>query len=255
MFPVIRIGPFLFQTAGLVLVLSLWLGSTLAEREARRLGVQASFINSGMFVAVIAGLLGARLAYVARYLSTYLANPASVLSLSTSALVAPAGVVTGVLSAGFYWWLKRMPLRQTLDAITPLLAVLAIGLGGAHLAAGNAFGAPSRVPWAIYLWEEYRHPSQVYEIVAATFVFALAWRVRTCSPFAGFPFLLWLTTSAAARLLLESYRGDSVFVLGGLRAAQLAALGVLILGLWLVGRWARAGLVHAQAEDLRETTG
>ena len=64
-----------------------------------------------------------------------------------------------------------------------------------------------------------------------------------------------LTTSAAARLLLESYRGDSVFVLGGLRAAQLAALGVLILGLWLVGRWARAGLVHAQAEDLWETTG
>ena len=57
MFPVIRIGPFLFLTAGLVLVLSLWLGSTLAEREARRAGVQASFINSGIFVAVIAGLL------------------------------------------------------------------------------------------------------------------------------------------------------------------------------------------------------
>lgn len=255
MFPVVRLGPFLFQTASLVLLLSFWLGSTLAEREARRLGVPAPSINSGIFVAVIAGLLGARLAYVARYLSTYLANPASVLSLNTSALSVPAGVVVGVLSAGFYWWRKRMPLRPTLDAITPLLAILAIGLGFAHLAAGSAYGAPARVPWAVYLWDDYRHPSQVYEIVVATMIFGLVWRVRTSHAFPGFPFLLWLTASAATRLLLEEYRGDSIFVLGGLRAAQLTALGVLLLGLWLMGKWARAGATHSQAEDVPQATG
>jgi phosphatidylglycerol---prolipoprotein diacylglyceryl transferase len=249
MFPVVRLGPFLLQTAGLVVLLSLWLGSGLAEREARRLGVEAATINSGIFVAVVAGLLGARLAYVARYASTYLANPASVFSLNTGTLSVPAGVMVGVLSAGFYWWRKHIPLRQTLDAITPLLAVLAIGLGVAHLATGSAYGAPTRAPWAVYLWDDYRHPSQVYEIVAATIVFGLVWRVRTYSPFPGFPFLLWLTASAAARLLLEGYRGDSAFVLGGLRAAQLAALGVLLLGLWLMGRLARPGVTHSQAEE------
>jgi phosphatidylglycerol---prolipoprotein diacylglyceryl transferase len=249
MFPLVRLGPVLLQTAGLVLLLSFWLGSTLAEREARRLGVQTSTINSGIFVALVAGLLGARLAYVARYLSTYLANPAGVLSLNTSALAVPAGVMIGVLSAGFYWWRKHMPLRQTLDAITPLLAVLAIGLGVAHLATGSAYGAPARAPWAVYLWDDYRHPAQVYEIVTATIIFGLVWRVRIYSPFSGFPFLLWLTVSAAARVLLEGYRGDSTFVLGGLRAAQLAALGVLLLGLWLMGRLAQPGVTHSQAEE------
>ena len=117
--------------------------------------------------------------------------------------------MVGVLSAGFYWWRKHMSLWQTLDAITPLLAVLAIGLGVAHLATGSAYGAPARAPWAVYLWDDYRHPSQVYEIVAATIVFGLVWRVRAYSPFPGFAFLLWLTASAAARLLLEGYRGDS----------------------------------------------
>lgn len=248
MFPVLRLGPFLLQTPGLVLLVSFWLGSSLAEREARRRGVQAPTFNNGLFLAMVAGLLGARLAYVARYLNTYLANPGSVLSLNTSALAVPEGIVIGVVAAWLYWWLKDLPFRQTLDAVTPLLAVLAIGLGIAHLASGSAYGAPVRLPWAIYLWDDFRHPSQVYETLAATLIFALVWRARKPNSFAGFLFLMWIGLSAAARLFLESFRGDSTIVLGGLRVAQLGALAILLLALWLMGRWARRGTPQPQTE-------
>jgi phosphatidylglycerol---prolipoprotein diacylglyceryl transferase len=132
-----------------------------------------------------------------------------------------------------------LPLRRTLDVITPLLAVLAIGLAVSHLASGSAYGAPTRLPWAIYLWDDYRHPSQAYETIAAILMFVIVWRVDRSDLFPGFQFLLWVTLSAAARLFLEGFRGDSAIVLGGLRTAQLAALAVLLLGLWLMGRWAR----------------
>ncbi len=37
----------------------------------------------------------------------------------------------------------------------------------ANLASGDAFGAPSSLPWAIELWGAARHPVQIYEAVAA----------------------------------------------------------------------------------------
>ncbi len=241
MFPVLQLGPLVLQTAGLVLILSFALGSSLADREARRLGLDAGLVSNGLLLALFAGLFGARLVYVARYLDTYLANPVGIIALNPSALAVPEGLVIGSLAALFYWWAKDLPIRSTLDAVTPLLAFLAIGLGVAHLATGTAYGAPTRVPWAIYLWDDYRHPSQAYEIVAALLIFVTFYRARRHKPFPGFLFLLWVTLSAAARLFLESFRGDSTLILGGLRAAQVAALAVLLLGLWLMGRWARAG--------------
>jgi phosphatidylglycerol---prolipoprotein diacylglyceryl transferase len=102
MFPMIHLGPLLLQTAGLVLILSFWLGSSLTEREAYRFGIQASVVNNGIILALVTGLLGARLVYVTRYLNTYLANPAGIFSLNPSALATPEGIVIGVLAAGFY---------------------------------------------------------------------------------------------------------------------------------------------------------
>ncbi|HEX9116296.1 MAG TPA: prolipoprotein diacylglyceryl transferase family protein [Anaerolineae bacterium] len=247
MFPVLQLGPFAVQTAGLALLLSFALGSSLAEREARQLGVDAALVSNGILLALAAGLIGARLVYAARYLDTYRASPAGLIALNPSALAVPEGIAIAAAAALFYWWVKELPLRAALDALTPLLAVLAIGIGVAHLAAGTAYGAATRVPWAIHLWDEYRHPSQAYEIVAAALVYVIIVRARRFASFPGFLFLSWLTLSATARLFLETFRGDTTLILGGLRLAQVLSLVVLLLGLWLMGRWARPG--GAEPED------
>jgi prolipoprotein diacylglyceryltransferase len=51
-------------------------------------------------------------------------------------------------------------------------------------------------------------------------------------------FLAWLAMTAAGRLFLEAFRGDSVIALGSLRAAQLISL--IVLGGALVGMHVRA---------------
>jgi phosphatidylglycerol:prolipoprotein diacylglycerol transferase len=117
-----------------------------------------------------------------------------------------------------------------LDALTPLFAVLAIGLSLSHLAAGTAFGSPTTLPWGIDLWNATRHPSQIYELIASLIIFELIW-FRKTSP-TGFDFLFFAALTAGVRLFLEAYRGDSTLIFGGVRVAQLIAWLVLAFALF-----------------------
>ena len=237
MLPFIRVGPFLLQLPGLALLGGAWAGSSLAEKEAARLRLNAADLYNLIFYGLVAGIVGARLAYAARYLSAYLANPTSLLALTPATLYPSAGLVIGLAAAALFGWRKRLPLRPTLDALAPGLAAFMVALGLAHFLSGDAFGAPTTLPWAIQLWDDARHPSQIYETLAALAVFALAWK-RPLGIGQGLNFLLVLALSAAVRVFLEAFRGDSLLWAGGFRAAQVVGIIVLVTALWLMRRWA-----------------
>jgi phosphatidylglycerol:prolipoprotein diacylglycerol transferase len=237
MYPLLQLGPYALQVPGLILIVSLWLSLNVAEKEAKRQKYPSDVIYSLVFYPLIASIIGARLWYVGRYLDTYLDDPIGIIALNTNTFVPAAGAVIGLLVAVLYGRRKRLPLRPTLDILAPGLAIFAIGMGLANLASGDAFGAPTKLPWAIYLWDENRHPTQVYEMLLAAAIFILLWRYRVLSPFPGFIFLAWLSLAAMSRLFLEAFRGDSVIVAGGIRQAQLAAMAVLLAALWLMRQW------------------
>lgn len=242
MFPVLQIGPLALQTPGLLLLIGLWLGLALSEQEAKRLTLNSDQLYNSVFVGLIAGLLGARVMYVLQAWEIYLAHPLDIFSLNPAALSLGGGLFIGAVAASVYGWRKGLSLRPTLDALAPGLAVFMVALAGAHLASGDAFGAPARVPWSIFLWEDYRHPSQVYEALGALLVLGVwQWR-RARWPAAGLSFLFVVALSASARVFLEAFRGDSVIWAGGWRAAQVSALAVLAACLWLMRRWAVNGL-------------
>jgi phosphatidylglycerol:prolipoprotein diacylglycerol transferase len=248
MLPFIRLGPFLLQAPGLALLAGLWLGSSLAEKEAQRLELDTAAVNNLIFLGLVVGIAGARLAYAARYLNAYLANPLSLLALTPATLSPDIGLVVGVAFAAWYGHRHGLRLRPTLDALAPGLAVFGVSFGVAHFLNGDAFGAPARLPWSIYLWDDYRHPSQVYEIVAALLIFVVAWRRPLGQPGAGLNFLLVVGLSAAARVFLEAFRGDSIIWAGGLRAAQVVGLLALAAALWGLKTWARPAMPPQGAE-------
>jgi phosphatidylglycerol---prolipoprotein diacylglyceryl transferase len=267
MLPILQMGPLALQVPGMVLLIGVWLGLWLAEREALRLaampyaaggtpaGVPPSpdQIYNLAFTGLLAGIVGARLAYAARFMGAYLADPLGLLSLSPATLAPLEGLLIGTLAALWYGSRRGLRLAPTLDALAPLAAVMGIALAGANWASGDGFGAPTRVAWRIFLWDDYRHPTQVYELMAAVAVLA-AWRVWTLRAGTGLlqrqgsAFLLVVGLWAGARVFLEAFRGDSYLLPGGLRAAQV--LGILILGICLSvwGRQARA--VHQAGESL-----
>ncbi|RME05824.1 MAG: prolipoprotein diacylglyceryl transferase [Anaerolineae bacterium] len=237
MLPTLSIGSFVLQTPGLALLAGVYLAMALIEKDAARLKLNKEHVYNMVFWGLVIGVVGARLAYAARYFSVYLQTPLSLFALNPQTLSPVDGALIGLLAAMVYGWRKALPLRPTLDALTAGLAAFMIAMGLAHLLSGDAFGAPTRLPWGIELWGEVRHPTQVYEIILAVAIFVAVRRWPMGHKGNGLNFLLFVALSAAARLFLEAFRGDSLIWGDGWRAAQVISLGILMAALWLMGRW------------------
>jgi len=236
-FPYLRLGPFILPMAGLALLAGFWLGLSLVEREAVRLKINASMLSNIIFYSLLAGLVGGRVGYALEFPSVYLPKPLSLLALTPTTLSPSMGLAVGLIAFAIFVQRKQLPLRQTLDAIAPGLALFMIFVGLAHILSGDAYGAPTSVPWAIRLWNEYRHPSQFYETFIALTIF-LVIRERFPKPEgAGLNFLLTVALSSASRVFLESFRGDGVFWPGGFREAQVIALVIMAIGLYWMRKW------------------
>ncbi len=243
MFPTLSIGPLSVATPGLILLLGIWLGLALAERLAPRFKVEGNAISDLIFVALIAGIIGARLSYAAQSLPAFLDSPLSILSLTPNMLDPLGGAAIAVIAGLIYGSRKSLALWPILDALTPLLATLEIALGLAHLASGDAFGTPTELPWGIFLWGTQRHPTQVYEMLAGGVTLWLIWP-RAGSAWGseeGQTFGRFAALSAGACLIVHGFRGDSTIIANGLRLEQLIAWGVLAASLWWLGRFYKRG--------------
>jgi phosphatidylglycerol:prolipoprotein diacylglycerol transferase len=233
MFPTIQIGPLSVQAPGLMLLLGLWLGLWLAERHADRHGITSDDLANLAFTVLLAGLAGGRLSYALQNIPAFAASPLDLLSLNPQ-IFDPWGAALVAAVAGLvFGQRKKLALLPTLDALTPALAVLAVGIGVSHLASGKAFGMETGLPWAIELWGARRHPAQVYEIIGSLATLGLLWpRKADPHPAPGSAILTFIALSAGWRLFLEAFRGDSTLLPGGIRLAQVVAWLVLAAALW-----------------------
>ncbi len=238
MLPFLQIGPLAIPMPGLILLCGLWLGLTLSEWHAHRYKLSAKDIYYLAMVGLLTALAGARLAYFVRYPEAFMQSPASLFSLNAGLLDPIAGALIGLVAASFYGQRKGMPFWSTLDALTPALAVVAVAIPLSNLASGAAFGAPTNLPWAIDLWGAARHPTQIYETLAAALILLILWpgRPRIKANVPGEYFLQFIALSAGARLFLEAFRGDSSLLPGGIRSAQISAWLVLAASIWMMKR-------------------
>jgi phosphatidylglycerol---prolipoprotein diacylglyceryl transferase len=243
MFPILQVWHVAIQTPGLILIVSLWIAWDLADRYFRKLQVEASRANKLIAITLVMTLLGGRLVYVAANAAAFAASPISLMSLNPSLWDLPGGIVIGLVSGGAYGLRQKIDFWRLLDSLTPSFALFMIALGLAHLASGSAFGAPAWLPWSLYLWGEWRHPSQIYETLAATGV--LAWvllrfrHLASANPprsASGGLFLEFVAWSAVWRTFLEAFRGDSVLLFGQFREAQVVAWVILAGTLFLMGK-------------------
>ncbi|MCJ7825116.1 MAG: prolipoprotein diacylglyceryl transferase, partial [Anaerolineales bacterium] len=136
-----------------------------------------------------------------------------------------------IIIAVIYAPRSKMAFWATLDVLTPGIALFMIFVGLAHLTSGDAFGLESDLAWSIELWGARRHPTQIYEVLAASLVFIMVLRIRLEQPFDGFLFLIYIGLAAVQRFLLEALRGDSLIILGTVRGAQLLSLLVIMASL------------------------
>ena len=96
----------------------------------------------------------------------------------------------------------------------------------------EAYGYPTKLPWAMYIAGEYRHPTFLYESIWNLGVFALLMYVFRRKRFDGQIAALYLIGYSAGRFWIEALRTDSL-MLGPLRVAQLISVLMAAAGVAL----------------------
>ena len=240
----VQVGPAAVRWYGVLMATAMALGLWLAHRDARRRGLDPDRLLKAAELALLGGLIGARLYYVAFNLDYYSQFPGKIFAIWEGGLAIHGGVLGGILVGGVYAWRRRLPLRQYLDVAAPSLALgQAIGRWG-NFFNEEAFGRPTDLPWKLYISPPHRpppfaqaeffHPTFLYEsgwdfVVFALLVFALRDRFVRAP---GALFLAYVGLYSLGRLFTEGLRTDPL-MLGSLRVAQLVSL--LCLTLALVG--------------------
>jgi len=216
----------------ILIIAVLWIGLALAERRSERYGVSKDSLNNLTFYGILAYIISGRLLYALANLPAFAPSPLNIFSPNPD-LFDSTGAVLGALLVGLiYGKRQNLPFWRTLDALTPIVAVLAIGLSLAHLAAGTAYGSPTDLPWGIELWNATRHPTQIYELIASLIIFGVVWFHKSDSP-QGLLFINFTALTAGSHLFLDAFRGDSSLAFGGFRLAQIIAWALLAVSLFV----------------------
>lgn len=153
--PVIfSIGGFELHYYGLMYAFAFLVGIQLAKKMAKERAFDINIIENYAFVAILSGLLGGRLYYVAFNLSYYLQNPMEILAVWHGGMAIHGGILGGILGTYVYGAIKKInPLTLGDFAAPPFLLGQAIGRIG-NLMNGEVHGVPTFTPWSvIFQWK------------------------------------------------------------------------------------------------------
>jgi len=219
--------------------------SLLGRREGR----SYAFVSDLGFWVMVAGIVGARIAYVLANLNYFMKDFGLIIRVDQGGLIYYGGFIGAVLAAVIYARVKRAPFRPFADfVITALPLGQAIGRIGCFLN-GCCYGTACTGPWCVVADGVERHPTQLYETIFCLVVYGiLLWYYRQ-RPRSGRVFALYLILYPLGRFLLEFWRGDERLHWLGMNAAQEISLVLLATGILI---WF---LLPAEADDRRQTRG
>jgi phosphatidylglycerol---prolipoprotein diacylglyceryl transferase len=217
----------------ILLIAAAWFGLTLAEKRSERHGVGKDHLNNLTFYGLLAFVIGGRVSFVLQNIAAFVKKPIDVISINPDLFDPLGAVVTALLVMLVYGQRKSLPLWNTLDALTPFFAILAIGLGLSRLASGAGFGKETDLAWGIQQWNAVRHPTQLYETLASLLTFGLVWLLKR-NPRPGILFLLFAALTAATQLIVQTFRANSAIILDGIIREQVTAWVVLAVSFILI---------------------
>jgi phosphatidylglycerol:prolipoprotein diacylglycerol transferase len=232
--PHIHIFGITIQTFGIFFALNFLAWGALVSRRLEELGKPPEWAFEMVVVAVVGGLVGARAYYlIQNHHSFSLGNV-----FSGSGLVWYGGLAGGIV-AMLIWARWRGFLGLSLfDLGGPGLALgYAIGRIGCQVSGDGDYGKASHLPWAMGYAKGTTptdpgvtvQPTPIYETLAMGLVAWLLWRWRDrVRP--GVLFALYLVFAGIERFLVEFVRRNKQ-VAGGLTAAQLESVALLVIGL------------------------
>jgi len=196
MYPeLLKIGPIVIRSYGLMLAISFLLGVLYVGRMAGRKNLNFNLLLSVAYIMVLAGIAGARLAYVLFHLDEFRGNwldsfnPFHSGYIGIAGLNLYGGILAAVLCSYIYLRIKRKPVLEIFDVFAPTIGLGLIFTRIGCFLKGCCFGTPTDLPWGIsfpigsipyYVYgSEHLHPAQIYSSLYGLILFVfLNWRLN-----------------------------------------------------------------------------
>ncbi|HNV10379.1 MAG TPA: prolipoprotein diacylglyceryl transferase [Propionibacteriaceae bacterium] len=271
-----NIGPLRIHMYALCILTGIAIAWWLSRKRFVARGGQAEHMESIVTVAVLMGIVGARLYHVATDYQLYFGpgrDPVRALYLWQGGLGIWGAVALGAVGV---WWMSRRyghPTSDMLDVLAPgLLIAQAVGRLG-NWFNSELFGRPTSLPWGLEIAPQYRptgytqyatfHPTFAYELVWNLLgAAALLWAEKRFHLGRGKLFALYVAIYTFGRFWIERLRIDAVNHVGGWRLNNYTSLigfvgSVIALAWMLRTRPGRVEMVFAPApsEDAGTQTG
>lgn len=274
-----QIGPVPVYSYGLMLGISFLVASFILSKEFKRKKLKENYAINITFIALIGGVIGAKLLYVIEDWSSIMSQPASKI-FSSDGIFSPAGLtwyggfVLAIIIIIIYSRVIKIPFLKICDAAAPSLAIgYGIARIGCHLSGDGDYGLPvsefaSWVPWGTdyskgtlppsvafrgtEIAEKFGgavpdnilcHPTPVYEFILGVTIFLILWKKRKTFKKDGELFFLYLVLSGVSRLMIEFLRINPKLAFG-LSEAQLISAILIIIGLFLYFKYPYKETVH-----------
>lgn len=240
---IVSIGGFTLYVYGLALAVAMAAGVWVSSRRASRFGFVPDNMFDAALPAVICGLAGAKILFIATTWDEYGGNPWTILASIRGGFVYYGSLLGGAI--GTIAWLKwkKHPVLNFGDAIAPGLALgQAIGRVGCFFN-GCCYGYP--VSWGVVFPSlgDFlpRHPVQLYES-AGTLLLALGLARMSRGVRGGRVLGMYLAVYGVMRFLLEIMRSDprGPVLPAGLSVSQAFSLAGILVGAFLFLRDSRA---------------
>lgn len=237
----LHIGPLAIYWYGIFAALGFIAATSLLYLNRKYADITTDNVSDITFLAIISGVLGARLFYIVQFWSYFRYRPGEIIRIDHGGLVFYGGFICASTAIYIYCKKKKITISRVLDILAPSLA-LGHGLGriGCFMN-GCCYGKPSEVfcgvrfPEGSLSSQQYPgallHPVQLYEaIFNFILAFILCFFLRKFKP--GQTAASYFIIYGSGRFLIELFRGDHKdFILKLFTPAQFIGLFIIPIGI------------------------
>lgn len=245
----IKIGPLTLHFYGLIIAIAIYAGWFLAKKRAHLYKIPKSILDDPvLLIPLFLAIAGARLYHVIDYWNLYRYDLLSALFVNRGGLGIWGALVGAVVGFFLAAKIKKIDFSKVLDLAAPSLLIGQVIGRFANYINQEAFGPPTRLPWAIFIKEENRpsqfkqftnfHPTFFYEAAIDAILLITLLYLEKRLKRKGQVFALYLIFYSIGRFIVEFWRIDTATV-NGVKVSYVLSFTTFLLGLILFTRFRR----------------